>query len=51
VVFAENFAVAIGVDVADMSLRLIAVGIVLTIALMHAFVPKWGVRIMVCWRS
>jgi hypothetical protein len=48
VVFAENFALAVGYHGGDFGLRAIAAAAVLVVALMHSVVPRCGVRIMVC---
>jgi hypothetical protein len=49
VVFAENLAMAAGYSTGDIGLRATACAVVLFAALIHAFAPKLGVRIMVCW--
>ena len=51
IVFAENLALAVNYSPGDTAKRIIAITALLCVSLMHALIPKWGVRIMVCRTS
>jgi hypothetical protein len=46
-VFAENIALAFGYVSGDFGKRVIAITVILLVALMHSFIPRWGVKVMV----